>query len=47
VGGYDLSLIGSQGAVCLSIGRSVGWSVGRNQSVGKQSVRREEKNVFW
>jgi hypothetical protein len=34
VGGYDLSLIGSHGAVglsvCLSVGRSVGWSVGRS-----------------
>jgi hypothetical protein len=46
VGGYDLSLIGSHGAVCLSVCWSVGRSVGRNQSVGKQSVRREEKSVF-
>src|SRR6266576_2235996 len=29
-------------AVCLSVGQSVG----RNQSVGKQSVREEEKNIF-
>jgi hypothetical protein len=47
VGGYDLSLIGSHGAVGLSVCLSVGRSVGRNQSVVKQSVRREEKNVFW
>jgi hypothetical protein len=47
MGGYDLSLIGSHGAVGLSICQSVGRSVGRNQSVVKQSVRREEKNVFW
>jgi hypothetical protein len=39
VGGYDLSLIGSHGAVYLSVGRSVG----RNQSVSKQSVRRKKR----
>ena len=33
-------------SVCWSVGRSVGRSVSRNQSVGKQSVRKEEKNVF-
>jgi hypothetical protein len=42
--------MGSHCAVCLSVGRSVGrsvgQSVGRNQSVGKQSIRRKEKNVF-
>ena len=44
MGGYDLSLIGSHGAVGLSVGRSVG----RSQSVSSnQSVRRKEKNVFW
>jgi hypothetical protein len=42
VGGYDLSQIGSHSAVSRSVGRSVG----RNQLVGKQSVRRKEKNVF-
>ena len=50
MGGYDLSQVGSLGAVSqsvsLSVGRSVSQSVGRNQSVGKQSVRRKEKNVF-
>ena len=30
VGGYDLSLIGSQGAVSQSVRRSVGRSVGRS-----------------
>ena len=30
VGGYDLSLIGSHGAVGLSVGLSVGRSVGRS-----------------
>ena len=29
MGGYDLSLMGSHGAVCMSICRSVGRSVGR------------------
>ena len=33
-------------SVGLSVGRSVGRSVSRNQSVGKQSVRKEEKNIF-
>jgi hypothetical protein len=48
VGGYDHSQIGNHNAVsqsvCLSVGRSVGRSVvSRNQSVGKQSVRRKER----
>ena len=47
VGGYDVSLIVSHGAVYLSVCRSVGRLVGRHQLVGKQSVRRKEKNVFW
>jgi hypothetical protein len=50
VGGYDHSQIGKSQccqSVCLSVGRSVGRSVvSRNQSVGKQSVRRKERNVF-
>jgi hypothetical protein len=46
VGGYDLSLIGSHGAVGLSVCLSVCRSVGCNQLVGKQSVRRKEKSVF-
>ena len=33
-------------SVCRSVGLSVGQSVSRNQLVGKQSVRKEEKNVF-
>jgi hypothetical protein len=36
VGGYDLSLIGSYGAVNLSVGRSVGRSVSR--SVGRSQL---------
>jgi hypothetical protein len=55
VGGYDHSQIGKSLcclSVCLSVGRSVGRQsfgrsvVSRNQSVGKQSVRRKERNVF-
>jgi hypothetical protein len=46
MGGYGVSLIGSHGAVSQSVSQSVGWSVGRNQLVGKQSVRRKEKNIF-
>src|SRR6266699_5738876 len=38
--------MGNYSAVCLSVCRSVSWLVGRNQLVGKQSVRKEEKNVF-
>src|SRR6266566_1796988 len=33
-------------SVCRSVGQSVGRSVCSNQSVGKQSVRKEERNVF-
>ena len=33
-------------SIYQSVGRSVSESVSRNQSVGKQSVRKEEKNVF-
>ena len=33
-------------SVCRSVCLSVGRSVSRNQSVGKQSVRKEERNVF-
>ena len=43
VGGYDHSQIGKSlccQSVCRSVGRSV---VSRNQSVGKQSVRRKER----
>jgi hypothetical protein len=29
VGGYDLSLIGSHGAIYLLVGQSVGWLVGQ------------------
>jgi hypothetical protein len=52
VGGYDHSQIGNHNAVslsvCLSVGRSVSRQsvVSRNQSVGKQLVRRKERNVF-
>ena len=46
MGGKGVSQMGNHSAVCLSVCRSVGRSVGRNQSVGKQSVRKEEKNVF-
>src|SRR6266702_6409899 len=38
--------MGNHSAVYLSVCRSVGRSVSRNQSVGKQSVRKEERNVF-
>jgi hypothetical protein len=44
VGGYDHSQIGNLCAVSLSVCRSVDRSVvSRNQSVGKQSVRRKER----
>jgi len=33
-------------SVGLSVCQSVGQSVSRNQLVGKQSVRKEERNVF-
>jgi len=40
VGGYGVSPMGSHGTVC----QSVGWLVGRNQSVSVS--RKKEKNVF-
>ena len=48
VGGYDHSQMGKSLcylSVCLSVGRSV--VISRNQSVGKQSIRREEKSIFY
>jgi hypothetical protein len=47
MGGYDHSQIGKS-LCCQSVSLSVGWSVGRsvvsrNQSVGKQLVRRKER----
>src|SRR6266699_7354578 len=48
--GREWCLLDGKSQCCLSVGlsvcRSVGRSVSRNQSVGKQSVRKEERNVF-
>jgi len=44
VGGYGVSPMGSHGVVYQSVCLSVGWSVGRNQSVSVS--RKKEKNVF-
>ena len=50
MGGNGVSQMGNHSAVCLSVcwsvSQSVSQSVSRNQSVGKQSVRKEERNVF-
>src|SRR6266567_8434736 len=43
---WEITVLSVCRSVCLSVGRSVSRSVSRNQSVGKQSVRKEEKNVF-
>src|SRR6266576_2849121 len=43
---WEITVLSVCWSVGLLVGRSVGWSVSRNQSVGKQSVRKEEKNVF-
>jgi len=40
--GYDLSQMGSHGAV----GLSVSWLVSYNQLIEKKSVKREEKSVL-